>query len=176
MNVLFGSKGRITPNQFWQGIIILVGLQILLYLGMAYVSIFLIFVYLLLLYPYICVYAKRLHDGAKSGWLFMAFFVGAIVVSLVIDLLTGGFSGIDEAAIQVEAEELMAAGDMEGVIALYQRMIKTDLVLSIVNLVILNLVIGFFAARIVSDPHTNQYGPPVGGEAEGTSDDNDIFS
>jgi len=41
---------------------------------------------------------------------------------------------------------------------------------------LVTFAVGFFCARLFSDPYTNKYGPPVGGEPESASDDNDIFS
>ena len=179
MGVLFNPKGRIQANQFWQGVIVLVGLQIVLYLGLAYVSLAFFLAYLLLLYPYACVYAKRLHDSGKTGWIFFAFLIAALIVYVITNLALSGFSSVDEDALNEQLEILTQEEDLAGMLALMKDALQAEALLEFVKIALTNVIVGFFVARMFSDPYANQYGPPVGGEAQqgpGSVSDDDIFS
>jgi len=162
---LFSADGRTTPNQFWQGIILLVGTQIILYLGTAYISLWLMFLFFPLIYPYVCVYAKRLHDSGKTGWLFLTFFVGWMVVSMFMNIVLAGFSNIDAVAVDQELQLLGEDGDIDAILALLKEVIQADLLLSLVGVMAGNAIVGFPCASLRSDPHDNQYGPVIGGNA-----------
>lgn len=178
MGILFNPNGRIQANQFWQGVIVLVGFMIVLNLLSIVlpqsVQTLLSYTIFLLPYPYYCVYAKRLHDSGKNGAWFLLLF-SLFIVGMIYAIMTlPGMSEIFE-AVRADPE---LQNDQEAVNALMSEAIVN--VRTLVQLVGfyfgINLLFGFIVARLFSDPYTNKYGPPVGGEAEGTSDDNDIFS
>jgi len=80
-SLLLSPKGRIARGSFWLGILILVVLNMLLstipVLGAA--------AGLILLWPQIALYMKRLHDFGWSGWLLLLpFSVSALGVGLLI--------------------------------------------------------------------------------------------
>jgi uncharacterized membrane protein YhaH (DUF805 family) len=62
------SQGRIGRGRFWLGFAVLVGLQALACLAPHAGW----FAFTILAYGWICLYAKRLHDIGRSGWLTMA--------------------------------------------------------------------------------------------------------
>ena len=84
-------------------------------------------------------------------------------------------------------EQYMAVaqeGDQQALEAMLTQYIEglgsTMAIIGIVSLLVSNLVLGFLVARMFSDPNTNKYGPPVGGEVAGggqaAAGDDDIFS
>lgn len=77
------KKGRISVKTFWQSIIIIIATQILITIilqisGLVAVTsagalttaflVSIITIFLLFLWPTICVFTKRLHDRGKTGW------------------------------------------------------------------------------------------------------------
>lgn len=177
MGVLFNPNGRIQANQFWQGVIVLVGFQIILgvlpLLGLD-VPDAAGWITFLLIYPYLCVYGKRLHDSNKSAWMFLAFALLYVVISTVALFFTPGLSDF-----VTQYMELAQEGDEEALLALADQF-ENDAanglaIVGIISVLVSNFLIGFIVARMFSDPHTNQYGPPVGGEAAIEGGDDDVF-
>ena len=163
MGVLFNPNGRIRANQFWQGVIVLIALQIFIQLGWGYVSSWFILAFFFLVFPYLCVYGKRLHDSGKTAWLFLAFLIGALVLSQVIGMFTAGFSNVDQAEFQEKMTILTEEENIGGLFALMQEAVRADMLLSFVTIIANNVIVGFFCARLWSDPYPNAYGDPVGG-------------
>lgn len=178
VGLLFHPNGRIQANQFWRGIILLVGFQIVLsVLQLLNVDMGLItnILGVLIIYPYICVYSKRLHDSNKSAWMFLLFAVGYVVITAVSFFF---IPGIGEFFTQYMA--LASEGDAEAAEALAQKFSEEarsgGAIVSIAGLLVSNLFLGWLCARLYSDPNTNKYGPPVGSQAGGSNDVDDIFS
>lgn len=110
-NLFFSLDGRINRAKFWLGIVILLVAQVVLMLvaGMIFgasmmgemdpsqepslaAMLPMLIVVLLLLWPSICIYAKRWHDRDKSGWwtlIALVPFVGAIWMLIECGLLAG---------------------------------------------------------------------------------------
>jgi len=181
MGVLFNPNGRIQANQFWQGLIILAGLGVILPIVTVYGPIGLggiaSIVSILLLYPFICVFGKRLHDSGKTAWMSLLFFLAYFAIFTVGTMIA--FPMVDGyTELQAEMQEELAANGFNlQVISEYGRKVsELTFIPNMILSLIVTLAIGFLCARFFSDPYTNKYGPPVGGEAEGMSDDNDIFS
>ena len=94
--LLFSPEGRIGQGQFWIGFLILFVGGILIHL----VPIAGTLVWLLSTYCWVCLFAKRLHDMGKSGFLQVWFYlfdlmaIGALILggfgSILAGLLTGG--------------------------------------------------------------------------------------
>ena len=180
MGVLFNPNGRIQANQFWQGIIVLVGFQIVLQV-LAVLGINLgvlgTIIGLGIFYPYLCVYGKRLHDSNKTAWMFLLFVLGYIIITIASFFFTPGIGEFFEQYMAVAQE-----GDQQALEALLtqytEELGSTMAIIGIVSLLVSNLVLGFLVARMFSDPNTNKYGPPVGGEVMGggQASDDDIFT
>jgi len=87
--LFLSGDGRIGRKDFWIGVLIL-------FIAWTIAPIFHLLaplIWVLLLYPWVCVFAKRLHDFGKSGWLIaIPFAVGAAAVCL--GMLFGGLAAI----------------------------------------------------------------------------------
>lgn len=180
MQILFSPKGRIGPGAFWRGLIVLIGVGVVLTVGGAYgpgpVQMIAGLLSIAIIYPYICVFGKRLHDSGKSAWLWILFAIGYIIVNqILVMILLPFFPGMPEVIAETEARsaELMESGDFS--LTLFMELMtdqaQKTLVPSIVLSVLASLITGFFAARLFSYPETNQYGPPPGGALETENDD-----
>lgn len=171
--VLFNPNGRIGPNSFWRGIIVLIGIGIVLSLLSAYVNPFISILGFLLIYPMICVFGKRLHDNGKTAWLAILFIIATFVVSYGLSLILNPMFGIDAAALQERASEAGASGDVSAALAVAQEAAQAQMIPSIISSILTYGIVGFFAARLSSMPEDNHYGPPEGGSV--ASNDEDDF-
>ncbi|MEL6324344.1 MAG: DUF805 domain-containing protein [Pseudomonadota bacterium] len=166
--ILFNPNGRINASEFWRGLIVLIAASIVLNVASVYgpiaLSLILGLVSLLFIYPYICLFGKRLHDANRSAWWFLAFLAGAIIASFI-----GGFlmqSVIPgQAEFTEEIEELSQSGDFNAVLELTREQSRSLMIPSIISSTVISLIIGWFAARLPSEPGPNQYGPPTDGSA-----------
>ena len=68
--------GRIKRKTYWVGSLLLLAIELPVMLAPGYVAAEV--VYVLLLYPWIWLYARRLHDLGFSGWVQLPFYVIAI--------------------------------------------------------------------------------------------------
>lgn len=140
--LFLSAQGRMGQRDFWIGFIALfVANMIVGNLGP------LSFLGLVLIYPAVCIYAKRLHDFGRSGWLMMIPF-GASLAGVVIMFMAGGAALLGAASgssTAAGAGALMGGG-----------------VILIVALAILVISIGFiiWVGTRPSDGGDNLYGPP----------------
>ena len=178
--ILFSPNGRIGPGAFWRGFIVLVGTGVVLSILGAYgpgiVQTVAGLLSIAIIYPYICVFGKRLHDSGKSAWLWLAFVFGYIVINQILaTFLLPLFPGMTEVIAEIEARmtDMMESGafDFAQFMELMSDQARQTLIPSIVLSVIASLITGFFAARMFSYPEANQYGPPPGGVVDGPNDD-----
>jgi len=163
-DVLFNPQGRISPAAFQRAALILIGIgfvlnilpAISLALGM------LSTLGLLLIYPWVVIWVKRLHDAGQSGWLFLAvlvawFIVGWIVSMIVFTLFAGNAA--------------VSASGAQDFSAMMQQMSSASRATAVPNAIAGALIaFGFvWGANMLlkSQPEANQYGPPPG--PDGTS-------
>jgi uncharacterized membrane protein YhaH (DUF805 family) len=83
--LFLSPEGRIGRGEFWIGFLVILGVSVVL----GFIPILGQLVSLLLLWPTICIYSKRLHDFGKSGWLQLVPIVSAIVFTIAA-VVTGG--------------------------------------------------------------------------------------
>ena len=172
--ILFNPQGRISPAEFWRGLIVLIGISIVLSVISVYspvaVASILSVVSLLLVYPIICVYGKRFHDNGRTAWLVLAVLVVYIIISMILTAVLTPILASEFAAFQTELQEQIASGEVGFVEAmeLAQAQAGSTLVLTIVVTLIASLLTGFFVARLSSDPDENEHGMPTGGETADT--------
>ncbi|WP_291844404.1 DUF805 domain-containing protein [Maricaulis sp.] len=97
--ILFGAAGKLSPQEFAQGIVAILAVNLVLRvfsmmpgLGMLFALLGLV-VGLISLFAWVCVYSKRFHDAGKSGWLTLAAIVGVIVIAAAINLILAPLLG-----------------------------------------------------------------------------------
>lgn len=165
MSVLFAPNGRINPGQFQTGALVLLGIGFVLALlpltGNAGLMGVQTLIGLIMIYPWVVLWRKRLHDNGKTGW-----FLALILIVWFILLMIGGqivtllFAGDMTQAMQEVGgfAEMMQA----------QAQIAQELALpSAISSLIVGVIVVFGAnALLKSDPETNKYGPPVGAAPE----------
>ncbi len=176
--ILFNPQGRISPSEFWRGLIVLIGISIVITVVSAYsplaVASILGIVSILLVYPIICVYGKRFHDNGRTAWLVLAVLVVYVIISMILSTVLTPILAPEFAAFQAELQEQIANGEVgfAEAMELGQAQAGNTLVLTIVVTLIASLLTGFFVARLESDPDENEHGMPTSGAAT----DTDTFS
>lgn len=164
-SVLFAPNGRINPGQFQTGASVLLGIGFVLALvpltgNSALISVQTL-VGLAMIYPWVVLWRKRLHDSGKSGWflllIVLVWFIISMIASQVITMLFAG-------------DMMQAMEDVTGFSQMMQAQAQLAQELALPNAIsslVVGLIVVFGANAILkSDPQENRYGPPVGGEGE----------
>ena len=162
-DLLLNPNGRILRNRFWQGMVILTVGSVLITAGSTMVSTNIGYLSFLLIFPYICVYGKRLHDAGFSAWLVIGVWLTNMGVVFFLSMfLRPFFTTAETASIENEINERLAAGDFtgmfEGAQILAEKMLPMNLLLTVLGNLIVALIIGFL--RTV--PNENKHGPVPG--------------
>jgi uncharacterized membrane protein YhaH (DUF805 family) len=143
-NLFLTSQGRIGQKDFWIAWLILFVAGIVL----GIIPILGALISLALIYPQVCIYAKRLHDMGKSGWLFLAPLGATIVLVIVMFFVVGAsMFALGSGGADPNAAGLAGAGAA---------------VLFALLIVAINLGFLLWVGLSKGDPGTNQYGPPPG--------------
>ena len=82
-SVFFSSNRRMGQKDFWIAVLALIGAWVLSLV----LHVFAFIVWLVLLYAWICILSKRLHDAGRSGWLILipiAVGFAAVCISFVV--------------------------------------------------------------------------------------------
>ncbi len=154
-NLLFSPSGRIGPQAYFKGMMIIAVLGSIFSL-LALVSQALGMVgglaSLVLFYCFFALTIKRTHDAGKSGWMSIVWLILFIIISLVIGAIVGAITGVSF----MDVMNASMAQDMDLVEELTQK--------SLIPSAISNIVIYAVAAFVInklnkSDPHENQFGP-----------------
>lgn len=163
-NLLFGPNGRISPADFMKGSTVLIvisfilGLLPLISMGLAMV---LSIVSIVMIYPWVCLFMKRLRDGGKSGWLCIVVILVWIILGMIIGMVVtavigGGMAAGSEEAMQAAAE----SGDLSAVMDAAGAMAKKTAIPSAIAGAVVSYLIAFIVNKVIPhDAHDNQYGP-----------------
>lgn len=169
VDLIFNPNGRIGRNRFWQGMVILTVASILVVAGNTMVHPAVGFVNLLLIYPYICVYGKRLHDVGTTAWWVIAIWLASMVVSFIFGLIFGPmFMSPEMLDIQEEMSERMAQGDFAGFFEGAEILADKMLPLNILATIGTNLVLAAAIGVLPTQQHENKHGPVPGASAGDT--------
>lgn len=177
LNTLFNPVGRLARNQFLRGLILCLIAAMFAQIFVSFVSPGFSVLNTALIYPFLCVFGKRLHDAGLTAWWFLAFLAGYFILSTLLTAILLPLISPESAAMQAELQEIglhdglgaMWASAMEQAPAINRASIMTTLIV----LLITNAVMGLIAASLTSDPNTNKHGPPT---AHGPSQNPDDYS
>jgi uncharacterized membrane protein YhaH (DUF805 family) len=165
-NLLFDPNVRILRNRFWQGMVIMTVLSVLVAAGSVKLGFFFGLLAYALIYPYICVYGKRFHDAGLSAWLVLVVFVVTFILSGIVgSMLNPFFMGAAEIAMQEEMTERMLAGDMAGMMEGAELLAAKLLPVTLISTVIVNAIAAIVVGMLPTQPVENKHGPVPGTDA-----------
>jgi len=162
-NLLFSPSGRIGSQDFMKGgvALIIVGIVLSLLNMQAILSPTLVtLAYLLMLFPWVCIWVKRLHNGGKTGFMiFLYIFLYAIlvVVFTIVAMMMFGDGEIWNAAMAYSKQEIT----MDEYMSALEGSAASDLSLP----VLIGGVVASFLTLVIgdkgtpNDPDENQFGP-----------------
>lgn len=166
-------QGRLAPRPFARGLVVLTGAFMLITVLTAVVSPGLGILQYTLMFPYICLFGKRLHDAGLSAWLWLAFLSGFGFVNMFLSAILLPLLSPQAFAIQEEIQKLMQA---DGFAAAFEALAeqapeyaRLSAVTTVAALLASSAIVGFAAYRMRSDPKPNRHGPPTTGAAARTS-------
>jgi uncharacterized membrane protein YhaH (DUF805 family) len=84
--LLFHLNGRIGQNDFWKGVAVIIGANLLL----SFIPLIGGLIWLGLIYVGFCVYGKRLHDAGRSAVLHIIPWVVRLIVGAIVGMVMGG--------------------------------------------------------------------------------------
>ena len=162
-NLLFNPNGRVARTRFLQGMVVLTVASVLVVAGSTMVSSSVGFLNLLLIFPYICVFGKRLHDAGTTAWWVLVIWLGSMFVAFVLGLVFGGFFMTPEMIeIQEEMSERLAAGDFAGFMQGTEILSDKMLPLNILTTIGSNFVLAVVVGALKTEPRENKHGPVPG--------------
>ena len=156
MNTLLNPQGRIGPVTFRNAAMILIAIgAILSLLPLALPALTaLSFVSLVLIYPWVVIWVKRLHDAGKSGWLFLVVLVLYLIASFAASLFISAQFAPAQAPVVDPADLSVMMANMAA------QAQATALPSAIVSVVVSLAFVFAGNALLKSDPAPNEYGPP----------------
>lgn len=162
----FDPQGRAGPRDFARGLILLTGVMVAIQTLTVIAGPQTNVLQYALVFPYICVFAKRLHDAGQSAWLWLIFLVGWLVLNAVaggilMQLMVPG-------AMELSTELVNAMMAPEGVNQAVlnekvEEFSRLSAVPSILAFLIASGLTGYVAYSLRSDPNPNRFGPPTTG-------------
>jgi hypothetical protein len=149
-------QGRLAPRPFARGLVLLTGAFMLQYT---------------LVFPYVCLFGKRLHDAGLSAWLWLAFLAGFGLLNVLLSAMLLPALSPQAYAVQTEMQKIMIDSGfnaaMEALSARAAEISRLSAVTSVAALLIASAITGFTAYRLRSDPKPNKHGrPTLGGPAD----------
>ena len=163
---MMSANGRMAPSDFQKAGLVLVAITFvlaLLPLALPIVVAGLISILsLVLLYPWVCIWSKRLHDAGKSGWLFLVVLVVWIILSLVVSKIVTLIFGGEAARMMANAIE---TGNMDAVMQANEATVQATALPGAILNALLGIAMVFGGNAILKqDPQENRYGPVPGAE------------
>jgi uncharacterized membrane protein YhaH (DUF805 family) len=166
-NLLFPPNGRIGPQDFLKGLGIITVLSALITMVPAFnfnLGTMLGYASLILLFPMFCLLIKRSHDGGKSGWMSIVWFILILIIGGIIQYFAGEMTG---GAPLAEMKELTKAaaeeGDFGALVEISKEYApqvaqKTAIPSAIAGFI--GTMLGGFLINLIvkQDPHENQFG------------------
>lgn len=165
-------QGRLAPRPFGRGLVLLTGACMMISVLTAVVSPGLNVLQYALVFPYICLFGKRLHDAGLTAWLWIAFLAGLGFLNMFLSAILLPVLSPGAFAIQVEVQETMQTvgftAAFEELALRAEEYARLSAVTTLAAFLISSAITGFAAFRLRSDPKTNRHGPPTLGSTAGT--------
>lgn len=168
LDLLFSPSGRLKPEDFMRGIIILIIVSAVLTLlplvsfGLASI---LSILGLVMIWCWVVLYVKRFHDAGKSGWMTLVVIVVMIVISMIVNsLITSMFVGDMQADVQKAAMEAAQSGDISSLFKSSMKaggeMAKKTAIPTAISSSIISYVVAMGVNKFFPhEPQDNKYGP-----------------
>jgi uncharacterized membrane protein YhaH (DUF805 family) len=165
-------QGRLAPKPFGRGLVLLTGAGMMISVLTAVVSPGLNVLQYALVFPYICLFGKRLHDAGLTAWLWIAFLAGLGFLNMFLSAILLPVLSPGAFAIQVEVQETMQTAGFtaafEELALRAEEYARLSAVTTLAAFLISSAITGFAAFRLRSDPKPNRHGPPTLGGPAGT--------
>ena len=165
-------QGRLAPKPFGRGLVLLTGAGMMISVLTAVVSPGLNVLQYALVFPYICLFGKRLHDAGLTAWLWIAFLAGLGFLNMFLSAILLPVLSPGAFAIQVEVQETMQTAGFtaafEDLALRAEEYARLSAVTTLAAFLISSAITGFAAFRLRSDPEPNRHGPPTLGGPAGT--------
>lgn len=164
--LFFDPQGRIGPRAFGQGFIVLTGVMLVIMTLSVVASPQVNMLQYALVFPYVCLFGKRLHDAGMTAWLWLAFVVGwgilnAVVGGILMQMMVPGASDISmEVFNAIMAPDSVDQAELS---AKMEEFVRLSAVPNILGFLISAGLTGFAAYSLRSDPNSNRYGLPTSG-------------
>ncbi len=164
---MMSANGRMAPADFQKAGLILIAISFVLaltplVLPVVLASLLTIIVGLALIYPWACIWSKRLHDAGRSGWMFLVVLVIWIVLGLIVNQIVATIFGGEAARMMVAA---METGNPDAMMQASKAATQaTALPSAVLNAIVGSGVIFAGNAILKQDPQENRYGPVPGAE------------
>ncbi len=164
-NLLFSSQGRIGPQAFSRGAVVLLIANIILWMGWKVgpgVSMIAALITLMSTYSWACLFIKRFHDGNKSGWLFLPILIGFYFVANNVSRAILNMTNPEAVALLIEFQEIYDPfnPDTEVLFEYFPKIAKAMALPFAVGYLIVGAAFAFGTNAVIkSDPLDNQYGP-----------------
>lgn len=161
--LLFNPNGRIERNRFLQGMVVLTVGTVLVIAAYSQLNPVFWYLHALLIFPYICVHGKRLHDVGTTIWWVVLIWLGVVVVGMILQgILSPFFSTPEIAQMQKELFQRAMSGDAEGVLEGSQIIAKKLLPATIAAAVLSNVLAALIVGALKTEPRENKHGPVPG--------------
>ncbi|MFN7054192.1 DUF805 domain-containing protein [Hyphomonas sp.] len=166
--ILLETKGRLAPQPFAQGYILLTGAALIITVVSTFFLEGLAILQYVLVFPYFCVFAKRFHDAGLSGWLWLVALFAYLVFSSLLSVLLMPILSPQAWTIYEEVSRLSQTQGMEaGMDALAREgveLVRSAALSTVASFLITSALIGFVTYRLRSEPHPNRHGLPPGAD------------
>jgi uncharacterized membrane protein YhaH (DUF805 family) len=158
-------QGRLSPVRFARGFILLTAAMAVITTLSAVASPSFGILQYALLFPYICLFGKRLHDAGLSAWLWLAFLAGFGFISLLLSAVLLPVLSPQAFAVQSEIQEMMAvqgfAAALDSLAERAAEYARLSAVTTLASFLLASGLAGLAAFRMRSDPDANRHGPPT---------------
>jgi len=164
---MMSANGRMAPADFQKAGLVLVAIAFVigltpLFLPVVAAGALSLIVSLALIYPWVCIWSKRLHDAGKSGWLFLVALVVWFVLMMIVNQLVTVMFGGESARMMAAA---METGNPDAILQASEASSQATAVPSAILSALVSIGMIFGANAILKqDPEENRYGPVPGAE------------